>query len=197
MRAIIGLGNPGSRYARTRHNIGFMVVDALAAAHGGRWASWPTYMMAVVETAGARARLIKPQTYMNASGEAVAAIEASGDAAREDILVVCDDVYLSLGKGRLRMRGSSGGHRGLESVARALDSTDFIRLRLGVGPVPAHADLEGYVLSEFAPEERPVLDYMIEQAAALIRQVLIDGLEKAVSRFEWGAPPALRDLEWE
>lgn len=129
-----------------------------------------------------RVAVIKPQTYMNRSGEAVQALLAEGFAAAE-LLVVCDDVYLPFGTLRLRARGGTGGHQGLESILRSTGSTDFPRLRIGVGPAPPSADLPDYVLAAFGPEEEARLGEVIDAAAGAAFDAAAEGLTQAMNRW--------------
>jgi peptidyl-tRNA hydrolase, PTH1 family len=186
VRLVIGLGNPGDRYAATRHNVGWRVLDELAR----RWRAVEVASVAGVYEArrgrvgdGAVA-LLRPQTYMNLSGEALERwIREAAEQPPEDLLVVSDDVYLPLGTLRLRARGSSGGHRGLESIEAALGHRDFARLRVGVG---AGVDAEGmreHVLEAFGPDEEPQVDEAVKRAADAVECWAIDGIDRAMNRF--------------
>jgi PTH1 family peptidyl-tRNA hydrolase len=188
--AVVGLGNPGGEYAGSRHNVGFRVVDALAA----RWrlAHWERrFASLVARRSGHRpVWLAKPQTFMNLSGEAVAALCRGADIQPHQCLVVVDDVDLPLGQLRLRGRGGSGTHNGLRSVVEAVGE-DFPRLRLGVRGADTWADLAAYVLGPFHPEEAPVAEEMISRAGACVEAVLFEGLPRAANRFN--APRAPSD----
>jgi len=188
---IAGLGNPGPRYERTRHNLGFRVVEAIAAARRGRWGE-PARRM---RTASMRLRdsyglLIEPLTYMNLSGEVLAPVVSAESLPPSRLLVVCDDIALPLGQIRLRASGSDGGHNGIKSVIERLNTLDFPRLRLGCGPLPPRVDAAEFVLAEFLPEEEAVVEAMIADAAACCESWLFDGIGKAMSRFNARkAPP--------
>ena len=168
MKLIVGLGNPGKEYRETRHNVGFMVADELARRHQLTWAMAPGQ---VPETFVAKRfgepswMLAKPLTYMNRSGEAVAALARYYDIAPADLLIVVDEVALPFTRLRARARGSAGGHNGLKSVIAGLGSTDFPRLRLGVGRGDARRDLADHVLAKFEKGEQADLETFITRAA--------------------------------
>ena len=172
MSAVVGLGNPGERYARTRHNIGFMVVERLSVELGIRLnqaRAGLLYGLAQVE--GRQVMLAQPQTFMNRSGEPLKAL----GLRPENLLVIYDDLDLNPGQLRLRQRGSAGGHRGLGSIIENLGTQDFARLRLGIGRDPEQTVVD-YVLSDFADSEREILERQIERAAAAARTCLAEGL---------------------
>ena len=168
MKLIVGLGNPGKEYRETRHNVGFMVADELARRHQLTWAMAPGQ---VPETFVAKRfgepswMLAKPLTYMNRSGEAVAALARYYDIAPSDLLIVVDEVALPFTRLRARARGSAGGHNGLKSVIAGLGTTDFPRLRLGVGRGDARRDLADHVLAKFEKGEQADLETFIARAA--------------------------------
>ncbi len=156
MKLIVGLGNPGREYRDTRHNVGFMVVDEIARRHGLDWAMAPSQVpdAFVAKKFGAEPVLLaKPLTFMNRSGDAVAALARYYDIAPADLLVVVDEVDLPFGRLRARARGSGGTHNGLKSLVERLGTTEFPRLRLGVGRGDARRDLADHVLSKFEPDE--------------------------------------------
>jgi PTH1 family peptidyl-tRNA hydrolase len=179
---VIGLGNPGRRYAGTRHNLGFEVVDRLARGAGARFRhAGREYELAEASTM----LLVRPTSYMNLSGTAVReACQATG-ADADRVLVVLDDIALPLGMIRLRRRGSDGGHNGLASIIEALGSTEIPRLRLGVGPalMPPAEMLAEFVLSRFEPEEQPVVGRMVARAAEASRVWADSGIEAAMNEF--------------
>lgn len=190
MRLVVGLGNPGERYRRTRHNVGFMVVDELASRAGvqqGREAhdAWS----APARVGGADVLLVKPLTFMNRSGLAVARLLEEQGGAPEDLVVVVDDVALELGKLRVRERGSHGGHNGLRSLVDLLDSEDFARVRVGIRRGEPPLDLAGYVLSEFTADEVLVVQEMVGWAAEAVECLLRDGTAAAMSRYNGGRKP--------
>lgn len=173
---VVGLGNPGEGYEKTRHNLGFYVLDSL---YDGDWEKEEIYMYAEQEMGGAAVVLIKPLTYMNLSGLAVKDASERWKVPPELILVVSDDVDLPLGRLRLRLRGGPGGHKGLASVVSALGTQEFPRLRLGIGR-PREGDLVSYVLSPFEEEELREVEDMVERAAEAVRKFLREGPEAAM-----------------
>jgi PTH1 family peptidyl-tRNA hydrolase len=167
MFALIGLGNPGAEYAGTRHNIGFMVIDAVAQTLGGRSfeEGHGEYLIARRQIGSVPGVLIKPLTYMNNSGIAFADVLARFGVLPEETLTITDDIHLSLGTLRIRLHGTHGGHNGLRSIIERLGSVAFPRLRCGIGrPEQTGEDLAEYVLSPFAPGEGPVVAKMILSA---------------------------------
>ena len=197
-RWILGLGNPGARYAATRHNVGFRVVEELARRRGGRLLDLPVGEQAehrecnALIADGGDLGLAAPQTYMNRSGHAARCLSERRGLAPEDFLVVYDEIHLALGTLRLRRRGSPAGHRGMESVLESLGTDRVPRLRLGVGAEdgpPAGEDLAEFVLQPFATGELERAEAMIRRAADACEAWATDGVEIAMQRFN-GAPPA-------
>lgn len=187
MKIIVGLGNPGAEYSATKHNVGFMVVDELAR----RWniTGWRKRSNAEVaehRLAGEPVLLVKPQTYMNLSGTAVGELARWYKATAEDIIVIFDDMDLPAGKLRLRMKGGSGGHRGIESLLQHLSSDLFLRLRMGIGRPPAGWQVVDYVLSRFTKEEQELLDAAIIRSAEAVESIVKDGMNKAMNTFNKG-----------
>ena len=183
MALVLGLGNPGARYARTRHNMGWKVVEALV----GRWKarpleSVPEYRAWDASPGGRAVALLSASTYMNESGRALSAWRERRPLEQAELLVVADDVYLPLGMVRLRGSGSSGGHRGLASIEEALGSRDYARLRIGVGEAPAET-LRERVLEEFREEEEAMADEAILKAADAVECWVLEGLLAAMNRF--------------
>lgn len=181
---MVGLGNPGERYAGTRHNVAWRVLDALA----GRWrttvhAVAGLYSVRRAQVAGEAVDLMRPLTFMNLTGAAVAHWWHEHEGVLGDLLVVGDDVYLPVGTLRLRARGSSGGHRGLESVEATLGTREFARLRIGVGAAESSAGLKQHVLDEFSPDERPQIDETVLRAADVAECWVAEGLRAAMNRF--------------
>lgn len=196
MKAIVGLGNPGRDYARTRHNLGFLVVDALVER--ARISLDQVECNALVgrgEVAGVAVLLAKPRTFMNRSGDAVACLVSTYALEPADVLVVVDDLALPLGTIRLRRRGRAGGHNGLKSIIAALGTTDFPRLRLGIKPECPIEDTVAFVLSEFEEHERPVVEAMIARAVEAITVFLREGVDAAMSRFNSRAAEAAAGRE--
>jgi PTH1 family peptidyl-tRNA hydrolase len=180
---VVGLGNPGDRYASTRHNVAWRVLDTLAARHGAREAGRDTTWWArEVSIAGQPVVLLQPLTYMNLSGEALAAWRTM-HGEEQELLVVSDDVYLPLGFVRIRASGSSGGHRGLESIEATVGGRDYARLRVGVGAAESSAELKEHVLETFAPEELPALEEAVRLAADAVESWAAEGASGAMNRF--------------
>jgi len=161
MHLIIGLGNPGPQYTRTRHNAGFMVLDELAHRHKAKFKSNPRLLAEVIELSDLI--LAKPETFMNTSGRSVAKLLQKYSLSAEDILVVYDDVDTTEGLVRFRQKGSSGGHNGIKSIIEAI-GTDFPRLKIGVGKKPGH-DTADYVLAKMSPAELEPIKEAVSQAA--------------------------------
>lgn len=181
---VVGLGNPGPEYENTRHNAGFMVLDTLAERID-RFSGWKRdgdALRAEGRTRGRDLSLLKPQTYMNRSGVVVRGLLREGVAAVE-ILVVCDDVYLPLGRLRLRSEGGTGGHQGLASIVEETGALAFPRLRIGVGPGPKSEDLADYVLEPFTAEERRKLPMVLDAAASATHDAIVDGIDAAMNRW--------------
>lgn len=184
MQLALGLGNPGERYACTRHNLGFRVVDFLGERlqisfrpHEG------LYLMGLGPQNDARIALVKPLTYMNESGRAASRLLERFQVTPSRLLVICDDTNLPLGKIRLRRAGSNGGHRGLESIIYHLSSEEFPRLRLGIGPPPEDQDMVTFVLADFEPQEKKLVSRMVELAAEATICFFQHGIEETMSRF--------------
>ncbi len=181
---VAGLGNPGDRYLRTRHNLGFRAVQLVARRRGARWGKPARGMVTTrVDVAGRDVLIVEPLTYMNLSGEVVAPLLAKESLPLDRVLIVCDDFALPLGSVRLRKSGTDGGHNGLASVIERLGTLDFPRLRLGVGPVPPRVDPAEFVLAEFLPEEEATTEEMLATAADCIEAWVRDGIDKTMSRF--------------
>jgi PTH1 family peptidyl-tRNA hydrolase len=183
---IVGLGNPGRDYERTRHNAGFMVVEQLA----GRWkAGWTREKkfearVARAERDGRKLILCQPETYMNSSGESVGALAGFHKISASQVLVVVDDADLPFGEIRMRPGGSSGGHHGLESIEQHLGTRDYARQRIGIGrDDPAARQISGYVLSPFRPPERELLEKVLQKACEQVECWLADGTAQAMNRF--------------
>jgi PTH1 family peptidyl-tRNA hydrolase len=189
MRAVVGLGNPGSQYKGTRHNVGFEVVDELARRWSVALKKWKT----TADTVVVRSRdvvLVEPRTFMNNSGDAVAGIMAFHRIDPTDVLVVVDEVQLPLGRLRLRRSGSAGGHNGLKSVIESVGDA-FPRLRIGVGRGDAQWDLADHVLSRFAAEERPVIASALVRAADAVEVFIDAGIEAAMNQFNAAGESAI------
>ena len=188
MRVILGLGNVGSRYQGTRHNVGFRVVERPAERARARWQELPgperLAFAAEAELAGQAVALVKPRTLMNRSGRAAAAAIDRYRCPVDELLVVFDDADLLLGRVRVRQGGGAGGHNGLRSLMDVLRSSDFGRVKLGVkGEGREESDLADYVLRPFAPEEISVVASMIDLGAEAVDAVLVRGVEAAMNAF--------------
>lgn len=184
MKLIAGLGNPGTRYRDTRHNVGFEVADMLARRHGAEFESAPgEALVARVRGLGDGVLVVKPLTFVNLSGHAVAELIRYYRIALPDVLIILDDVHLPLGRLRARARGSSGGHNGLRSVAGQLGSDDFARLRIGVGRGDERRDLADHVLARFEPDERETIRSALERATDAAEIFVTDGIEKVMNAY--------------
>ncbi|MBI4671472.1 MAG: aminoacyl-tRNA hydrolase [Chloroflexi bacterium] len=183
MKLIAGLGNPGMKYTRNRHNVGFMVLDRLARAEHRKFER-QRFNAQLLELAlgGERVLLVKPQTYMNLSGGAVGKLAAFYHLPRPDVIVVYDDLDLPLGKIRLRANGSSGGHHGMESIINHLGGSDIPRLRIGIGRPDPMQDV-GHVLGNFHEDEMSVLDDALQRAENALRVWVRDGIVKAMNAY--------------
>ncbi|HZT57725.1 MAG TPA: aminoacyl-tRNA hydrolase [Pyrinomonadaceae bacterium] len=183
---IVGLGNPGERYERTRHNLGFMLVDLLARQSNAQVKR--TECRALVgraEIEGRAVELAKPQTYMNLSGESVACLLRKREALKpsSDLLVISDDIALPFGSIRLRARGSSGGQKGLKNIISALGTDEFPRLRIGIRPEHQVNDTAGFVLENFSKAQLAEVEKILERSADALRAVVRDGIDKAMSLY--------------
>ncbi|MFN3422475.1 MAG: aminoacyl-tRNA hydrolase [Armatimonadota bacterium] len=183
-RLIVGIGNPGPEYAQTRHNVGFRVVNLLARQLGvKREEARFKGIFAVAKLDELNIGLLKPLTYVNLSGQSVReAVDLLG-LTTEQILVVLDDAQLPLGKLRLRAKGSSGGHKGLQSIIEALQTENIPRLRIGIGSPPEGLDMATFVLSPFEPEEEKVIAEAVEAAAEAVKVWAKEGIEAAMQKF--------------
>ncbi len=188
MRLIVGLGNPGEKYRRTRHNAGFMVIDELAQRLTlGAQERIDDAWAAKTEIAGERVVLLKPQSFMNRSGPVVEAALRWFNLEPDRLVIVSDDVALPLGSLRIRARGSHGGQNGLRSIIESIGSEEFPRLRFGIGSAEPVLDLAGFVLSEFIDAEVPGVQEMVSRAADAISAIVEHGVEAAMNSFN-GAP---------
>ena len=177
---IFGLGNPGPRYALTRHNVGFMVVDSLAARLGFRFRTFADREVARRQFSGDELALVKPLRFMNESGIVV---RKQLERRPDRLLIVCDDMALPFGRLRLRPAGSDGGHNGLGSIIMHLGRSDFPRLRIGIDAPARSSDGIDYVLEPFPREQEALLPEVLERAADACIAVVTQGLERAMSRF--------------
>jgi peptidyl-tRNA hydrolase, PTH1 family len=180
-RLVVGLGNPTARYARTRHNLGFRVLDALARRPATAGAG--DYLQQEWTVDGTRVICVRPLTYMNRSGIAVAQASQRFDLPAEHCLIVVDDATRDLGRLRLRTGGSAGGHNGLKSVEEYLQTQDYPRLKMGCGPGPEGDDLADWVLGEFTEEEEKEVEAMVERACDAVTTWILHGAEETMARF--------------
>lgn len=182
---IVGLGNPGSKYRDTRHNVGFNVVDALeeatsiAPTHDNR----ANALVGWGRHAGLQLGLMKPLTLMNRSGSAVRHVVNYSNVNPVDMLVIYDDINLPVGRIRLRPKGGAGGHNGLQDIINQLQTKDFPRLRIGIGNDFPRGEQSRYVLSRFTPEQQPAIESALDQAAAAALRVATDGIDEAMNQF--------------
>lgn len=184
MVVVVGLGNPGARYRMTRHNCGFRVVDRLAERWGvGLARRAHSALVGEARRDGTRVLLVKPQTFMNASGQSAASLKRFFHLAAGDFVVVHDDLDLPLGRIKLRYNGGSGGHRGVESVVAALGDPEFLRVKVGIGRPPAGLDPVSYVLAQGDAEETKRLAEAEARAAAAIETLLAEGPERAMNTY--------------
>jgi peptidyl-tRNA hydrolase len=185
MHLIVGLGNPGAEYARTRHNAGFLLVQKLADRWNANWTLEKKFSSRIARTErnGNRVILCEPQTFMNLSGEAVGPVAGFYRIPLNRVLVVVDDADLPFGEIRLRARGSSGGHHGLESIEKHLGSREFPRLRIGIGRRDNVREITNHVLGRFGPDELGTLEKVLMAAADQTECWLSAGIEKAMNQF--------------
>ena len=184
MKIVVGLGNPGQRYLLTRHNVGFMVIEELAKRWGvENWRS-SRHEAHIVQTEkdGQRVLLVAPQTWMNASGRSVSRVLKYYQVDSENLLVICDDLSLPLGKLRLRPQGSSGGHNGLKDIISAVGS-EFSRLRIGIGQVPTERETADWVLSRFSNGEMTAVLESLQKATLVVETWIDEGAEVAMNRY--------------
>jgi len=192
MKLIVGLGNPGFLYARNRHNVGFMCVSHLARTQGIRYDKKQGHARTGIgNIAGSRVVLARPQTYMNASGESVSALLRNLNIAPSDLIVIHDDLDLPTGKIRLRLGGSSGGHKGIDSIIARIGTRDFHRIRVGIGrpdidegtPAVKEEAVVAYVLTDFSSEEKKIIDEVMPQVSEAIVCLLAEGLTAAMNKY--------------
>jgi PTH1 family peptidyl-tRNA hydrolase len=190
LKLIVGLGNPGFLYARNRHNVGFMCVSHLARQQKIRFDRKQGHARTGIgNIAGYKAVLARPQTYMNASGESVSALMKKLNVKPADLIVIHDDLDLPPGKIRLRLGGGSGGHRGIDSIIARIGTPDFYRVRVGIGRPdtaenPAKEEVViAYVLNDFTPEERKIIDETIPRVSQAVFYLLKEGLTAAMNRY--------------
>ncbi len=182
---VAGLGNPGKEYVNTRHNVGFMVIDELALRLGvGSWEKKHKALIGKAKIGADRVILVKPQTYMNLSGESIRSVcdyyKVNPDT---NLIVISDDINLMTGQLRIREKGSAGGHNGLKNIIQHLSSEGFTRLRMGVGEKIAGQDLKDHVLGHFGKEDLEVINAAVKDAADAVTLIINDGVDKAANKY--------------
>ncbi|OGS39566.1 MAG: aminoacyl-tRNA hydrolase [Elusimicrobia bacterium RIFOXYD12_FULL_66_9] len=180
LRLVVGLGNPGSEYERTRHNVGFRLADRLV---GGADAFWKDFKGLGVHARWGDVYVAKPMTFMNESGQFVRQFAAFHNISVPEILVVYDEISLPLGKIRLRKKGSAGGQKGMLSILHHMDTQEVSRLRIGIGPQPEKMDSSDFVLSRFKPAEEDDLNAALDLSSEAVKTVLESGVDLAMNRF--------------
>jgi PTH1 family peptidyl-tRNA hydrolase len=186
MRLIVGLGNPGKEYEWTRHNLGFLLIDKLSSGAGIDVKRRECQsLVGVGEIEGCRVKLVKPQTYMNLSGEAVACLAAKHKLADlgENLIVISDDLALPIGNIRIRAKGSAGGHNGLKSIIGSVGTTEFTRLRIGIQPDHPISDSKRFVLDSFPSAARAEVEKVLDLSAEALRAILKNGVLKAMTEY--------------
>jgi len=185
MWIVAGLGNPGEEYAGTYHNVGFRIVERIAADHGVRIRErcGPALVSRKIELAGQPAALVMPQTYMNESGGALGPVFARFESTPDELIVLYDDLALPLGKLRIRQKGSAGGHNGIKSIISALGSDEFLRIRIGILPERPVGDVRNFVLSRVGKADRELLNQTEEVAIRAVETLIVNGLEKTMAEY--------------
>jgi PTH1 family peptidyl-tRNA hydrolase len=184
MKLIIGLGNPGPRYVFTRHNVGFLYVDRIVEKFKfKKIKTTKLYESFMGEIEGKSVILAKPMTFMNLSGLAVKDLLFSNDLLPEDMLLVYDDIWLNLGRIRIRKKGSAGGHNGLKSVINYINTEFFKRIRIGIGPLSDNEDLIGYVLGEFSNDDLQILWKVIDKSIEATADILKNSIDKVMNNY--------------
>jgi PTH1 family peptidyl-tRNA hydrolase len=182
MKLVVGLGNPGRKYEGTRHNVGYMILAGLARKFGQPPLKEKFHAEVMeAELGGQKALLMTPLTFMNLSGLSVAEAKSFYKISEQDMLVVCDDLNLPLGKLRIRVKGASGGQKGLEDIIRRLGTEDFPRLRVGIGNPPDNWDWADFVLSKFTKDEQPTVEQSIVRAIEAVEAWAREGIENCMN----------------
>lgn len=184
MYLVVGLGNPGDRYAHTKHNIGFVTVDYFAEQHNIKFNK--IKHKAVIgegSIAGEKLLLVKPQTYMNASGECVMDIMNFYKVPIQNLIVIYDDIDLPAGKVRIRPSGSSGTHNGMRSIIYLLNNENFPRIRIGVGKQPDYMDLADYVMTRFSKDEIPIMEEAVKKSVMAVEEIVRSGINTAMNKY--------------
>jgi len=182
-KIIVGLGNPGERYSQNRHNVGFMVLEALSRESSGTWEAYKLFQACRVKLGGREVLLVKPSTYMNHSGKAVHTLMTALQRNPLDLLVIADDFNLPFGRIRIRQRGSAGGHNGLESILNIMKTEEIMRIRVGIGEESMPQEKADFVLSDFPPQRQAELDETIIKAGNAVKSILSSGAAKTMALF--------------
>jgi PTH1 family peptidyl-tRNA hydrolase len=183
IRLFAGLGNPGQKYENTRHNLGFIVLDEIAASKNLEFKSWNNMAdISFYENSNSRKWLLKPMTFMNISGIAISSFAKYYKIKSEEIFIFYDDFSIPLGEYRIRMSGSAGGHNGLKSIIEHLNTDNFARMKLGIGPLPKFIQMQDFVLSKFTKEDKKKINLIKKNAVNFFNEINISGFNKAVSK---------------
>ncbi|MDR1511671.1 MAG: aminoacyl-tRNA hydrolase [Endomicrobium sp.] len=182
IKLFVGLGNVGEKYKNTRHNVGFVVVDEIAKAKQLEFRVWNNMLISFCKIVGGKVCLLKPMTFMNRSGDAVCLFMRYYGIVPEEVFVFYDDFTIPIGEYRVRMSGSSGGHNGINSIIARLNTKNFPRMKLGVGPIPNFVKSEDYVLSEFEDNDEKKIDTIKKTVVKFFDNVCVFGLDKAASK---------------
>lgn len=186
MKLIVGLGNPGSKYEKTKHNVGFDVIDLLADSYNISVTKIKHKGLIGEGTIkGNKVLLLKPQTFMNLSGESVKEVMSFYKINVDDIIIVYDDTSLAVGSLRIRLKGSAGGHNGIKNIIAHLGTSDFARVKVGIGEKPNGWDLADYVLSKFSKDDEPLIISGKEKAVKAIEELLENGASSAMNKYNW------------
>ncbi|BEU87478.1 aminoacyl-tRNA hydrolase [Selenomonas sp. TAMA-11512] len=184
MKVIVGLGNPGAEYAKTKHNVGFMLVDAMADRLGvDGWKEWKQALVCEARIGTEKVLLVKPLTYMNESGRAVGPILSWYKLEAEELIVAYDDMDIPCGTVRIRRKGSAGGHNGIKSILAHLGSEDFSRVRIGIGRPLTGQTVVRHVLSPFAPEDVPRVKVAVDCLLPAVECIVTEGIDMAMNRY--------------
>lgn len=184
MFVIVGLGNPGDKFAQTKHNIGFITVDYLAEQHNIKInKNRHKALIGEGTIGGERVMLVKPQTFMNLSGQSVMDIVNFYKVPMENLIVIYDDIDLPVGKVRIRPSGSSGTHNGMRNIIYLLSKQNFPRVRIGVGKQPEYMDLADYVMTRFSSEERPLMEEAVKSSALAVEEIIKSGINAAMNKY--------------
>lgn len=182
MWLVAGLGNPGSRYQKTRHNVGFIVLEDLTKSHQSAFSEKADYRICKGSLGDEQIIYLEPLTFMNSSGIAVRKMMQKSNIAPQNLIVIHDDLDLETGNLKIRKKGSSGGHKGVESIIQHIGSAEFIRIKIGIGRDPV-VPTEKYVLSKFRRDEIPLIKAAIEKAVESVQVIIRDGVERAMNKF--------------